>query len=192
MLLTPKIEKAIRRASQLHDGQKRKVEHNLPYISHLFSVATILSTHAEDEDLLIAGLLHDSLEDTPYTPEELEFEFGATVRKTVEQVTETPFSLKDKILWKDKKLAYLEKLKQADARALMVAAADKIHNLQTTIDDYKKRGADPLKGFWKDIKERMWLYEQSLAILEDRLESPIVPAYRKVFDEAISLFSRLL
>ena len=120
----------------------------------------------------------------------MEFEFGSLVRKTVEQVTEAPFSLKDTIPWRDKKLAYLEKLRQADARALMVAAADKIHNLQATIDDYKKHGDRSFRDFEKGIEERMWLYKESLAILEDRLESSIVPAYRKVYEEAQALFSR--
>ena len=188
MLLTPKIEKAIKRASELHDGQRRKVEHNLPYISHLFSVASILSEYAEDEDVLIAGLLHDAIEDTPYTLAELEHEFGSIAAKTVEQVTEVSFNQKGKVSWKERKLGYLSKLQTADARALMVSAADKIHNLRSMIEDYKKRGPAIWNDFKPSPKEQLWFFSSVLAILEDRLESAIVPAYRKVVEEASSLF----
>ena len=68
------LEQAIKKASLLHAHQKRKSGHNVPYVTHLFSVGALLSTYADREDVIVAGLLHDTLEDTPYTAEELEEE----------------------------------------------------------------------------------------------------------------------
>ena len=66
MNLTPRIEYAIRTVALLHDGQTRRAEQNIPYVSHVFSVAVLLSHYSDDEDVFIGGLLHDVLEDTNY------------------------------------------------------------------------------------------------------------------------------
>jgi|SRR3989344_2443268 len=166
MLLTPKIEKAIKRASELHDKKNRKVEHNLPYISNLFAVATILSIYAEDEDVLIAGLLHKVMKGSNYTIDELKFEFGSIAAKTVEQ------------LIADSKEEYIEQLKRADARTLMVAAAQNLNELNDLVAQYKKRGAKS-----ENLEEQIKFYEDVLKILEERLESAIVPEYKKVVKE---------
>lgn len=186
MTFTPTIERAIRRASLLHNGQVRKAEKDLPYITHLFSVAALLSTYASKEEVIIAGLLHDTLEDTPYTEKELEEEFGTSVREIVESVTEATHYEKEKIAfsWKERKERYLKKLKVANAEALMVAAADKIHNLQTIIDDYKKHGSSIWKNFRSKLSDQMWFFGEVLLILEERLDSDIVLKYREVFNEA--------
>lgn len=187
MTLTPKIEQAIRKASLLHGDQKRKAEQDLPYVTHLFSVGALLSTYADREDVIIAGLLHDTLEDTPYTAEELEEEFGKKIRETVESVTEATHAEKQEIAfsWKERKLRYLENLKAGSAEALMVAAADKIHNLQTIIDDYNKFGPAIWKNFSVGVNEQLWFFGSVLDILEERLESDIVPHLRRVYDEAL-------
>lgn len=186
MTLTPTIERAIRKASLLHNGQTRKAEVDLPYITHLFSVAALLSEYAAKEDVVVAGLLHDTLEDTVYSPAELEEEFGIKVRTTVESVTEATLEEKQKIAfsWKERKLRYLEKLQRGSAEALMVSAADKVHNLQTIIDDFRKHGPDILKNFKTDWESQLWFFGEVLAILEERLESPIVSRFRDVYAEA--------
>ena len=63
MELTKKIQKAINLASKLHHGQIRKGDGELPYISHPFSVAWILNQYTDNEDIIVAGILHDILED---------------------------------------------------------------------------------------------------------------------------------
>ena len=192
MTLTPTIERAIKRASLLHQGQIRKSEKNVPYVTHLFSVAALLSTYADKEDVIISGLLHDTLEDTPYTEEELEEEFGKKIKDTVLSVTEATFHEKKTTMfsWQERKDRYLENLKNAGADALMVSAADKIHNLQTMIDDYKKHGEVIWKNFKVDKERQLWFFGAVLAILEERLQRGIVPHYRGVFEEAKMLFSK--
>ena len=72
MIYSYRVEQAIRAAAVLHNGQVRKGVSPYPFITHLVAVAFLLSDYSNDEDTVIAGLLHDTLEDTDYTPEELE------------------------------------------------------------------------------------------------------------------------
>jgi len=89
MKLTPRISDAINYASKLHSKQFRKGDSTLPYVSHLFAVAWILSEYTDDENIIIAGLLHDSLEDIEgYTYEDLESDFGKRVADIVLNVSE--------------------------------------------------------------------------------------------------------
>lgn len=190
MILTPKIEKAIKKASLLHQGQSRKSEVSVPYITHLFSVAAILSNYADKEDVIVAGLLHDTLEDTPYSEEELELEFGKNVKEIVLSVTEIFYHQKSKNIfsWKERKNRYIENLKIAGADALMVSAADKIHNLQTMIDDYRKHGPVIWARFKGSQEDHLWFFGTVLVILEERLESEIVPCFRRVFEQSKEVF----
>lgn len=189
MNLTPRIEQAIRAACLLHDGQKRKAERDIPYVSHLFSVAALLSNHAKDEDVVIGGLLHDSLEDTGYTYEALESDFGARVAQMVRDVTEIKERNGSPIAWKDRKRGYVDGLREATAEGLMVAAADKIHNLSTTISDFEIHGPGIWKNFSVPIEEQMWFYREVLLVLEDRLESGIVSEYQEVVKRAKEVFN---
>lgn len=190
MTLTTKIEKAIKRASILHEGQVRKSTKNLPYITHLFSVADLLSTYADREDVIVAGLLHDTLEDTPYTEEELESEFGSSVKETVLSVTEVSFYQRRMAIfpWKERKEIYLGKLKTAGADALMVSAADKIDNLEGMIEGYRKNGQSVWDSFQGSPEEQSWFFGAVLAILEERLQSDIVQHFRRVFEESKVIF----
>ena len=189
MNLTPRIEQAIRAACLLHDGQKRKAKRDIPYVSHLFSVAALLSNHAQDEDVVIGGLLHDSLEDTDYTREALEEDFGSRVAMMVEEVTEEKSRDGALLSWKDRKRAYIERLESASAEGLMIAAADKIHNLQSTINDFEMHGEIIWQNFRVPIEEQMWFYREILSLLERRLESSIVSEYQEVVKRAKEVFN---
>lgn len=131
---TPKIEKAIRKAATLHHGQTRKAAENLPYITHLFSVAAILSKYTDDEDTIASGLLHDTLEDTDYSEKELRHDFGDKITEIVKSVTEATKADKPSISWQERKRTYLKQLETASDEALLVSCADKIHNLQSIIE----------------------------------------------------------
>ena len=87
-IFTGRIEQAIALALRAHEGQVRKGDGQLPYVVHPVTVALILSRYTGDEDTIIAGLLHDTLEDTLVTKEEVERGFGERVRDMVLDVTE--------------------------------------------------------------------------------------------------------
>ena len=145
MKLTPKIQKAINRAAELHRKQIRKGD-GLPYIVHPFSVAWILSDYTTDEDIIVAGLLHDVLEDVRgYNYEDLKRDFGEKIAKIVREVSEEKENL-GKNNWKERKRKYLQHLKTANFEAKMICAADKIHNLSSLIEAYRKLGKNHLKN----------------------------------------------
>ncbi|MEK7505283.1 MAG: HD domain-containing protein [Patescibacteria group bacterium] len=186
MKLTPRIEKAIKVASHQHRGQTRPGKFRLPYVSHLFSVAAILSEYVGDhEDVIIAGLLHDSLEDTPYSKESLEVDFGRKVLAIVEEVTEDKFTPEGrKRPWRIIKEEALVKTEKVSAEALMIKAADHTHNLENIIDDYTEYGPVIWKNFAAPLSEMLWYHRALLNILEERLDSLLVSRYRKAVEQA--------
>jgi (p)ppGpp synthase/HD superfamily hydrolase len=189
MFLTPRIERAIVRATELHAGQRRKVN-NAPYIVHPYAVAFLLAHYTDNEDVVIAGLLHDVLEDVPgYSAQDLADEFGKHVESIVSEVTEdyTEAEKEDHSLrkhnWKERKEKYLINLSDDSHEALLVATADKIHNLRSLIDDYRICG----ESAWERLgnKERIfWFYGEATRIISERLDHPLAEELRKTFFEA--------
>lgn len=193
MKLTPRIEKAIRVASVLHRSQERKTN-EVPYISHPYSVAFILANYTGDEDTVIAGLLHDVLEDVEnYSAEDMEREFGRKVTLIVKEVSEDkdPRDKKEnkQTTWQKRKEDYLQHLEEASFEAMMVCCADKIHNLQTMIEGYEKFGETLWEQFNAPRDKQMWYYEKVLEILKQRLNNSIVQELEETFrklEETIS------
>lgn len=181
MNLTPRIEKAIKLASVLHRNQVRKKD-GTPYISHLFSVAWILSNYTDDENIIVAGILHDTIEDTEYTPEQLENDFGEKIKNIVLGVTEDG-NIKD---WLERKKDYLEKMRKDSFESLMVAAADKLHNLMSVAINLNTYG----KGIWSQISGApspevyFWYHGEALKILKERLDNPIVSELEKQYKKS--------
>ncbi|MCB9810899.1 MAG: bifunctional (p)ppGpp synthetase/guanosine-3',5'-bis(diphosphate) 3'-pyrophosphohydrolase [Candidatus Nomurabacteria bacterium] len=178
-----RIEQAIRAASVLHKEQLRKGSMPFPYVTHLIAVAFTLLDYTQDEDVIIAALLHDTLEDTDYTIEELQEDFGGRVRDIVEAVTEPKLKGEHKLTWREKKEAYAKQLRHAPHEALLVAAADKIHNFRTMVEDYSDSYERYAQDFGKNFDERLEVYQEIGDIINDRLESPIVEEFNHVFEE---------
>jgi len=174
MKLTPKISEAINYASKLHCKQFRKGDPTLPYVSHLFAVAWILSEYTDDEDVIIAGLLHDSLEDVEgYTYASLESDFGKRVADMVLNVSEdkTANETDKKTSWDIRKQKYLEHLQFADKDSLLVCGADKIHNTAAYINDYRKDGSDTWNRFNASPQKKIAFYSKIAEILKSRLDN---------------------
>ena len=191
MKLTPKIQKAIKRASVLHLGQTRKGD-GTPYILHPYSVAFILSHYTEDEDLVVAGLLHDVLEDVDgYEREDLQKEFGERVARMVSDVTED-VSLKkekgEKESWIERKTKYLEHLSTVSSDSAMLSCADKIHNLSSMIEGYREQGDKLFKKFNAPKEKRLWYYEEVLKIVKGKADSKIVDEFEALYNKAKKLF----
>lgn len=180
MIYSYRIEQAIRAAAILHKDHVRKGAMPLPYVTHLFSVACIIASYTDDEDIIIAGLLHDTLEDTDYTPEELEEDFGAHVRTLVEAVTQPEAGSGT---WKERHQAYIQGLKEAPSEALIVAAADKIHNMRSVIEIYYQHRARFLRDFGGTLDERIAVYQGISNILNTRSSGDIVQEFNHVFSE---------
>ncbi len=122
----PLVQKAAQFAAQKHKGQIRKGRDECPYIDHLKSVARVIAEVGgiEDPEILAAAWLHDTLEDTETTPEELEANFGKRVRQMVEEVTD------DKSLPKDeRKQMQIQHAPTLSPDAVLIKLGDKISNI---------------------------------------------------------------
>lgn len=131
----------------------------------------LLSSSTQDEDVLIAGLMHDALEDVPdYTEAMLEETFGTRVLDIVLGVTEE-FKLRNETppSWKEEKVFYLENLKKAVDESLLVSLADKIQNTRSYIELMNIEGPGMLANFGAGNDERMWFHTEVLTIGIERL-----------------------
>src|SRR6266700_6057676 len=126
--LGPSFLRAFQFATKMHAGQTRKAS-TIPYIAHLMAVASLVLEAGGDEDLAIAALLHDVVEDCGGTPmlTEVRRQFGARVAKVVEGCTDSDTD--PKAPWQQRKEKYLRHLRAADADTRLVSMADKLHNL---------------------------------------------------------------
>src|SRR5208282_871432 len=134
-----RLLRAFRYAAEKHAGQTRK-QTAVPYLSHLMAVASLVLEAGGDEDLAIAALLHDVVEDCGGMPRlrEIRKQFGSRVAKIVEGCTDS-FG-EPKAEWVERKKDYLREVKQADAETRLVSASDKLHNVRTILADYWKDG----------------------------------------------------
>lgn len=155
--LGPRLQKAFRYAAEKHAGQTRK-QTAVPYLSHLMAVSSLVLEGGGDEDMAIAALLHDVVEDCGGVPRlrEVRKMFGERVAKIVEECTDS-FS-DPKLPWIVRKREYLARLKHEDADTRLVSASDKLHNVRTVIADYRKDGESIWKRFSGGRDGTLWYY----------------------------------
>ena len=178
-----KVEQAIRAASILHQDQLRKGSVPLPYISHLVATTFILMDYTADEDTIVAALLHDTLEDTDYTEEEMLEDFGGPVTELVLAVTEPLNDNGEKLPWIEKKRLYAKQLRTAPEGALLIAAADKAHNFRTIIEEYHDDHKRFVTDFGPRITERLEGYQLIANVINSRLKNPIIHEFNHTFTE---------
>ena len=178
-----KLEQAIRAATIPHENQMRRGMVPLPYISHLMAVVLILRDYTTDENTLVAALLHDTLEDTDYTYDELVEDFGGEVASIVATLTEPKKNGEEKLPWLARKKEYAKQLKQGSDVALMIAAADKAHNFRTTVEEYYEAPARFIEDFGSNIEEKLEGYQTIANVINSRLKSDIVHEFNHTFEE---------
>ena len=137
---SPRLEQALAVTLVAHAGQTRKGS-PMPYAVHPLHVTWILARHSQDEDLLVAALLHDVVEDTDWTLEGLRERFGARVAAIVGELSEDK-----RDSWSVRKERAIAGVAALSEGALLVKACDKLHNLSTLADDLASR-RDPA-GLW--------------------------------------------
>ncbi len=174
------IEEAIIYATSLHQGKVRKVE-KIPAILHPLEVAQILATMTDDSEVIAAGVLHDVVEDTAGTLEEIKKRFGERVALLVESETEPDFPQEDrKESWKKRKELSLQKLKNgADPGIKMLWLADKLANIRSVAREYSERGEKVWSYFnQKDPLMHLWYYRTVAELTE--LELNRTGAYKEL------------
>ena len=152
-----RLQRAFRYAAEKHAGQTRK-QTAVPYLSHLMAVASLVLEAGGDEDMAIAALLHDVVEDCGGMPRlrEVRKQFGPRVAKIVEGCTDS-FG-EPKLEWMERKKGYLGEVKHADVEARLVSAADKLHNVRTILADYRQDGESVWKRFSGKKEGTLWYY----------------------------------
>ena len=169
------IDRATAFAAKAHREQLRK-QHDVPYFSHPSAVAIHLAIAGADATTIAAALLHDVVEDTPATHDDLVREFGSfvagTVRGTTEHDKDAP--------WLQRKQAFLQRLRHGSPyRVLLVVAADKAHNLRDML-----RGAP---DSWNRLNapkgHQRWFYHSLCRILEHR-HGPVFDHLRTATESA--------
>jgi len=151
------LQRAFRYAAEKHAGQTRK-QTAVPYLSHLMAVAALVLEAGGDEDMAIAALLHDVVEDCGGMPRlrEVRKQFGPRVAKIVEGCTDSFGEPKRE--WAERKKDYLRELKHADVETRLVSASDKLHNVRTILADYRLDGEDIWKRFSGKKEGTLWYY----------------------------------
>ena len=165
------FEDAVIYASQKHNGAVRKIT-GTPAILHSMEVAHIISTITNDIDIMIAGLLHDVVEDTDGTLDEIREKFGDRVARLVDSETENKYEGEDKALsWKKRKEESIKKLKALNDRDVEILwLADKLSNIRSLAIDYSERGETIWQSFnQKDSKMHHWYYKTIAEVLEMHL-----------------------
>ena len=156
------IEEAIEIAAEAHQGQYRKGT-DTPYITHPYAVGLILMEAGCTEAVIIAGILHDTVEDTDLTLEFIRERFGEDIANIVDGCSENKA-----LRWRARKTERIEALRTASPEICTVTCADKLHNLRTIISEYDLIGDTVWDRFHGGVEDQAWYYRSILGAIADR------------------------
>ena len=165
------LDRAIVFAVRAHAGTERRGK-GFPYIVHPMEAVEIVATMTSDQELLAAAVLHDTVEDTDTTVEQIRTEFGDRIASLVASESDTmPEGASEEDSWHARKQAAIDRLARASHDAKIVALGDKLSNMRAIARDYAQQG-DALWNLFhvKDRKEHEWHYRglaDSLRELQD-------------------------
>lgn len=170
-LTTDLLDRAIDFAVKAHAGTERRGK-GFPYIVHPMEAMAIVATITPDQELLAAAALHDTVEDTDVTVEEIRSLFGDRIASIVASESDSlPAGLSEEESWHDRKQAAIDRLAMASRDSKIVALGDKLSNMRAIARDYAVMGDDLWNIFHvKDRKSHEWHYRglaDSLKELQD-------------------------
>lgn len=174
-------EKAKLFAIRAHMGQVRKSEPDKPMIMHPIGVGQLLESFGYDDNVVAAGYLHDVVEDTKYTIEDIEKEFGSDIATLVMGASEPDKTLS----WEERKKHTIEETKKLPLRNKVVICADKINNLEDLFLKFEKNGERDFSAFKRGEEQQKWYYTstyESLVTGEDK-DLPIFVRLKDILDK---------
>ena len=176
-----RFEDALVYAYRLHAEQVRKGT-SIPYLSHLMSVAALVAEHGGDEDQMIAALLHDAVEDQGgrETLDEIRRRFGDKVAAIVESCTDSFATPKPP--WRERKEAYVRHLAEASSEALLISAADKLHNARCIVADLRGEGVSTFARFKGGREGTLWYYGALARELRRRVPKALADELARTVD----------
>lgn len=181
------VEKAIIFAADAHKGTFRKST-NIPYIVHPMEAGAIAASVTDDEKVIAAAILHDTLEDTDTTPEDIRREFGDEVLRLIESDSEDKREeLPPEETWKMRKEETIDYLRnRADKKEKIIALSDKLSNIRAIYRDYQTIGDALWDRFnQKDKNEHAWYYK---SFIETLSELKGTAAYEEYCELAVKIF----
>jgi len=183
-----RFEQALLFATRKHAGQHRKGT-TVPYVAHLLSVAGLVLETGGDEDLAIAALLHDVVEDCGGAPvlREVRRRFGKRVAHVVDGCTDTDVDPKPP--WRDRKENYLKHLRTADADTRLVSAADKLHNVRSILAAYREIGDRVWERFHGKRDGTLWYYRALLDEFQRKKANSLVRELERAVVELESVLT---
>src|SRR5215213_6754497 len=160
------FENALKYASRLHADQPRKGSH-APYISHLLAVAAIVLEHGGTEKEAIAALLHDAVEDQggQKTLSKIRRRYGKRVARIVAACSDTDELPKPP--WRERKEAFVERLRTEPYSVRLVVAADKLHNVRDVLRNFRIHGDDLWLQFKGGRDGMIWYYRAVVGALSE-------------------------
>ncbi len=173
--MTEKYNEAIIFASQRHENQKRK-NSPFPYIVHLYEVSQILRENGADEETLIGGVLHDTVEDTGTTLDEIRERFGDEVATLVDYVTEIK-----SLPYVERKYEHAQRMAGAPIKAKMIKCADCLSNLKSIYLDCKYQGESVWSAFNSTKENIADHYYNSIKAFKEI-------SYTKMYKELVKYF----
>lgn len=182
--MSKRLDDAIEFATKKHTEQTRKRE-NTPYILHPLEVAAVAAELTKDENILIAAVLHDTVEDTDTSIDEVRERFGDRVAELVESETENKREdLPPEETWEIRKKESLEHLKNSTDPAVKILwLADKVSNMRTLYRLYQKEGDALWNHFnMKDVKKQAWYYRTISELLSDLDDTLPYQEYKQIVD----------
>ena len=179
---------ALALAASAHAGQTRKGT-TTPYVVHLVHVSVVLIRYGFPEDVAIAGLLHDIVEDQDYPLSDIQARFGPTVAEMVAAATEQKKEAGQPRRWEDRKREALDHIRQASTDAVAVKAADVLCNTRAMASDLRQEGASVWKHFSRGPEQSMWYYRSMSDLARERMTGhPLIAE----LDEAIQVLARAI
>lgn len=174
------IDYAIYFATKAHNGQKRKSDKEVDMIFHPYTVAMIIQRAGGSDNAVIAGLLHDVVEDTKYTLNDIVNEFGEDIANIVSEVSE-----KKELEWDERKQEAIDRIKTASLDGKLVECADKVSNLETMYNLYEEIGDEIWNSFKRPKEKQKWYYtEMYKAVIENTTEENILfDRYKKILEK---------
>lgn len=166
-MLGERFDRALLLASELHRTQLRR-DSGVPYLAHLLAVAGLALEHGADEDMAIAALLHDAVEDQGGLPtaDRIRAAFGHRVTDLVLALSDTTDDPKPP--WRARKRAYLLHLTTAGPDVLLLSCCDKLHNARSIVEDHAHVGAAVWQRFRGQRDGTLWYYRELATIFGQR------------------------
>lgn len=185
---TSLLDRAITFAVKAHQGVERRGK-GFPYIVHPMEAVCIVATMTNDQELLAAAALHDVIEDTDTTADDLKKEFGERVAMLVEAESDDKSGGSKAETWHQRKQDTLDRLRNADLDIKIVALGDKLSNMRAIAHDYAVLGDELWNRFTvKDPAEHAWRYHALAEALNDLSDTD---AYKEFYTLVNKTFGTL-